>query len=185
MYSGFLVDQHMGWGDSWFIAQWLISLSWSNLGWLLCTQVVIWIGIKVDEAVYFIAQQSIYLSCCTLMPDIMYFMAVGSMFHSRHWCAVYNSGKRVFWACVLLALCMLWIKFMRTSCKIGFYTVCESAPPYWCTKTPLYVRALSKYHWSIYRTSGKCCWSIYRTSRKRHGTLQVIHKVERSSPMMF
>ena len=61
----------------------------------------------------------------------------------------------------------------------------------WVNSVPPYVRKLhfmyevvctsSKCHWCIYRTSSKCHWGIYRTSRKHHGTLQVIHKANRSS----
>ena len=63
---------------------------------------------------------------------------------------------------------------------------------HWVNSVPPYVRKLhfmyeatrtsGKCRWNIYRTSSKCRWSIYRTSRKRRGTLQIVHKVERSSP---
>ena len=48
---------------------------------------------------------------------------------------------------------------------------------HWVNSVPPYVWKLQ-----VVRTSSKCCWSIYRTSRKRHGTLQVVHNVEQSSP---
>ena len=63
----------------------------------------------------------------------------------------------------------------------------NSVPPYVRKLHFLYevVCTSSKWSWSIYRTARKCRWNIYRTSRKRHGTLRVVHKVERRSPTVF
>ena len=53
------------------------------------------------------------------------------------------------------------------------------------TKTLLHVRSgsyIKQMPLKHLSSSSKCRWNIYRTSRKRHGTLRVVHKVERSSP---
>ena len=53
----------------------------------------------------------------------------------------------------------------------------------WVNSVPPYIRKLH-YMYEVVCTSSKGHWSIYHTSKKRRGTLQVMHKLEGSSPTL-